>query len=890
MAITSPEKGWVTFNDYLCEMLGYSRPELLRRTWADLTHPDDLSADVRLFERVLRNEMDAYTLEKRFIRKDGGVVNTELSVRCTRHADGTVDHFLAILQDISHRKANEEELQRERTRLRLNEEYLRIFIDNAPAGVAMFDRDLRYLAYSRRWLSDYGIEGQDLHGRCHYEIFPEVPERWKEIHQRCLEGAKESCDEDLFVRADGSLQYLRWVIQPWRDQTGAVGGLVFFTEDISERVLSTLALRESEERFRVLIEDLDLGVLVRDPQDRVLVANRAARDILDIGELELGQITGRNYRCLYHEDGSEFPRDTVPSVMAARTKRPVRNVIIGIERPNSDAVRWLQVSAIPRLNERDELIHVLVSMSDISEKRLAERALRESEERLRTLNERFTLAVESAAIGVWELDLDSNELFWDRAMYAMYDVNPDEDPTPLAAWHRRIIPEDFDRVMKAAAYAIRHNKPYETEFRVIRRNGELRYLRSFGRTVHDVSGVPDRFIGISYDITRQRLLEEQLNQAEKMQAIGQLAGGIAHDFNNILTIINGYSDLLLASGYSSPENWREKVENIRHAGERAAMLTQQLLLFSRKAPRTSGSIDINATIRVMGGMLRRIIEEHIQLHMELTAAPAWANLDVARFEQILLNLCVNARDAMKDGGELHIRTTVLNLNQEEIAGHRGAQPGEYIRLEIADTGIGMSLHIQERIFEPFFTTKGVGHGTGLGLSTVYGVVNECSGFITVISAPGEGASFSVYLPAIAPPMHRAAKTAELQPGDGKRGKILVVEDEEPVREMIRTCLESAGFNVVTACNGVEAYDLFRDTPTVFDLLITDVIMPQRGGFELLRLIRQTDTELPVILISGYPGTAYDNDTATDSARRFVQKPFAPVHLLNVMDEMLRRGT
>jgi len=648
-----------------------------------------------------------------------------------------------------------------------------------------------------------------------------------------------------------------------------------------------LALRESEGRFRALIEDLDLGVILQDPQDRVLISNQAARDLLGLEIDDHGRVTSRDHRWqLIREDGTALSPEDTPSVVASRTRRPVLNQVVGANRLHTGERRWLRVSAVPRLASSGELLHVLVSIRDISEKRNQEVRLQQSEENLRRLNDRFTIAAESAGIGVFEFDLLSQQLIWDDAMYAMYDVSPGEFATDFDAWLARMHPDDLARVQALGLDAAQGLKSYDTEFRVVTRTGSTRHLRAFARIITNAQGEPVRMVGINFDITEQRRMAEHLSQSQKLQAIGQLAGGVAHDFNNLLTIISGYSDSLLHGRVPCAESVREKVEPIRDAAERAARLTRQLLLFSRRAPFQPEILDINECIRSMSQMLRRIIEENVELVLELCDLPALVEADPSQVEQAIMNLCLNARDSMGGGGRMRIATALVTLDESQLGANQGCKPGEFVQLAVSDTGVGMESAVLDRIFEPFFTTKPFGKGTGLGLATVYGSIKQSGGFITVNSRPLAGSTFFVHYPSARGKSVSAASMPEHEPAFTGSGRLLLAEDEQQVRTVVRESLEALGYHVVEARDGTEALALFNANPEQFDLLVSDIVMPEMNGTQLASAIQSRRPDFPVILMSGYASDSALGETRPGEFQRFIQKPFTPSALGRTLRDLL----
>jgi nitrogen-specific signal transduction histidine kinase/CheY-like chemotaxis protein len=388
------------------------------------------------------------------------------------------------------------------------------------------------------------------------------------------------------------------------------------------------------------------------------------------------------------------------------------------------------------------------------------------------------------------------------------------------------------------------------------------------------------------DITDRKSLEEQVRQSLKLEAIGQLAGGIAHDFNNLLTVITGYAETLLAAVDPADANFADIVE-IRRAAERAAVLTQQLLAFSRKQVLRPTLVDANEIVRDISGMIARLIGGNIELTVHGGHAPMTVLADRGQMEQVLLNLAVNARDAMPGGGRLEMLTRVADVSESEALHLYPMRPGRYVLLSVRDTGVGMSPEVRARAFEPFFTTKPVGEGTGIGLSTVYGIVKQSGGFIFVDSEPGHGTRFDVYLPLATATADARARSA----GDASRAArtILLVEDYRRVRELARKVLTRQGYRVLAAASGDEALEIVRAYSGSVDVIVTDVVMPGLSGPELVARVQELRPGIPVLYISGDARGALSVQGLEDEGVAFLQKPFTPAALAQKVGELARRS-
>ncbi len=445
-------------------------------------------------------------------------------------------------------------------------------------------------------------------------------------------------------------------------------------------------------------------------------------------------------------------------------------------------------------------------------------------------------------------------------------------------------PDDQELVMELET--LTPEGRYEVEYRLVRQDGEVRLVREVGEAVVDEEGAPLGEAGIVQDITEQRQVEAQLRQVQKMEAVGQLTGGVAHDFNNMLTAIIGNAELLLSDDLHLADRQREEVEEILKASERAAALTQQLLAFSRRQMLTPKVLDLNASVAEVQKLLRRLIGEDVEVITELDSALGSVKADPAQVGQVIMNLAINARDAMPDGGQLRIATANLDVDEADPRSQEAIVPGRYVMLVVSDTGRGIDEETRERIFEPFYTTKDTGAGTGLGLSTVYGIVKQSDGFINVDSEPGHGTTFKIYLPRvdeITEPLEPGSAPATLLQGTET---VLLVEDEEPVRTLVRTVLERNGYRVLEAPGGPEAIEIAERHEGPINLLLTDVVMPKMSGLELAERLTTLSPQLKVLYISGYAEEVLADRGLSDQGRALLQKPFTPGALTHRLRELL----
>jgi PAS domain S-box-containing protein len=526
---------------------------------------------------------------------------------------------------------------------------------------------------------------------------------------------------------------------------------------------------------------------------------------------------------------------------------------------------------------------IVVILFDITERKRAEEALSHSEEQYR-------LIAENTKDLICTLDLQGNFHYVSPSFKEVLGYSP-EELRGLNAFSL-IHPDDRETTTKIYQQALINKEAGNAEFRYRHKNGNWRVFESVGNWIFNGNGIPPKSVLVSRDITERKQTEEkmaalqvQLGQSQRMEAIGRLAGGIAHDFNNILAVIQGYSDLCL-SGIPKENPLREDLQAITNAVRRAANLISQLLAFSRRQTMKMEVIDLNPLLQNLEKMLRRVISEDVELLTILPDDLGRAKADSGQIEQILLNLAVNARDAMPSGGKLTIETANVTLKETNRQNHMGLTPGHYVMISITDTGLGMTQEVKERIFEPFFTTKEIGKGTGLGLSMVYGIVKQSGGHIGVDSEPGKGTTFRIYLPRVDEPLIEVEEKEIVGPPLGNE-TILVVEDEEEVRKLVARSLKKQGYKVLEASQGKEVFSLCEEQGGPIHLMVTDVVMPEMTGVELAKHIKQVYPEMKVLYMSGYNSDRVAIDCENlEKGIEFIQKPFTVYKLARKVREVL----
>jgi PAS domain S-box-containing protein len=655
-----------------------------------------------------------------------------------------------------------------------------------------------------------------------------------------------------------------------RDWTSDDGQLL---QEIGRRLADALTslhvvrrLRESEARYRGLMDNATDGFFLMDDQGTVHDVNRQACESLGMSREEL----------LGKTPFAFDPDITLAQITELKEAvNSGRTFVLDTRHRRKDGSTFPVELRVRKMDSEGEWRAVSLAR-DMTERKKAEESLGNSERRLRAF-------FETSNAGIIEIDATGHLVRANEAFCAMTGFTASE--LDRKEVREIIFPEDMELFLArwrelASGRADRSH----TELRYRRKDGTS--LWTLGNVVvlsRDDSGAPVACSAVVIDLTERKRLEDHLQRAQKMEAIGQLAGGVAHDFNNLLTVINGYSEILLAS-HSGQDGTNDAVTAIRDAGERAARLTRQLLAFSRKAIVEPKVLDLNELIGATTRMLSRLVGEDVTLVTELGEGLAAVRADAGQIEQVILNLAVNARDAMPKGGRLTISTDEIDIGAGEDWDGEALGPGRHVRLRVADTGSGMTEEVRARLFEPFFTTKGIGRGTGLGLATVYGIVRQANGHVSVDSTLGAGTVFTVLLPAVTASVVVAA--TEVRASARGTETILLVEDEDAVRALTRRILERQGYTLLEAADGREALRIADAHAGPIDLLLTDVVMPNLGGRDLAEAVRARRPETRVLYMSGFTDDAVVRHGVSVAADALLQKPFTPIALTRKVRSIL----
>lgn len=841
-------------------VVGYKPEELLRTNAFDLVHPDDLPAIEEKFA------LDAPYATFRHRHKNGSWRWVEVSGKVFKTPFGE-ERSVVILRDITERKQAEELLRESQASLamaqhimrvgswelelddlddinknplRWSDEVFRIF-GHAPGGIEVSNENFFRAVHpdDRALVAEAissALKNRTLYSIDHRIVLPNGTERV--VHEE----SKTVFDE----------------------QTGRPLRMLGVVQDITERNHVEVALRESQARWRTLVENVPDIIMTLDREGTILFINRVLEGFTR------GQVLGAN------------ALDFLPEDQRANSIQRLEHLFetgqhIYCQMPGPGANRepaWYSCRIGP-VRDGDKIVAVLLIATDITEQKIAEESLRESEARFRQIAENIEEVF-------WMVDFPAKsrmiyvspayEKIWGCTCKSLYE-NPESF---LNAVH----PDDRERV--ASACARQAEEKYDEIYRLLRPDGTTRWIRDRAFPIHNEAGEIYRIVGLAEDITERKQIELQFFQSQKMEAFGKLAGGVAHDFNNLLTVIGGYNEIVL-SAFGPNDPRRDFVEEIAKAAERASSLTRQLLAFSRQQVMQPKIINLNEVLGNVEKMLRRLIGEDIALITQPASDLECVKADPGQLENVLMNLAVNARDAMPGGGTLTISTQNTGL----LLDAAGVSMGRHVMLSVADTGVGMPDHIKAQIFEPFFTTKPIGHGTGLGLATCYGIVKQSGGFINVESKIGKGTTFKIHLPCVNGTIEENSSI----PGRAGMPKgnetLLFVEDEPNVRRLAVSVLQRLGYRVLEASDGEEACRIMESQPVPhLDLVITDVVMPQMGGRELVLSLRKTFPDVKVLFTSGYPNHAFDDAGLLDDKSVFMAKPFAPKRLALQVRELL----
>jgi two-component system cell cycle sensor histidine kinase/response regulator CckA len=854
--------GFITdVNPFLIRLLDYTREDFIGKTLWDLVAFKQIQESKAAFRELQ---------DKRYIRyedlpletRSGGRVNVEF-VSNVYDVDGK-SVIQCNIRDITARRQNDEALQQTRQRLSG-------IVTSAMDAIITVDEQQRIVLFNAAAETIFLCPQAEAMGQS-IERF--IPQRFHAAHSVHIRKFDES---GISNRAKGTLETL-WAVRANGEEFQMeaslskveVAGKKLFTviiRDVSARKRSEEALRE----YQRVVEGLEEMIVVVDRDYRYVIANRA---FLTFRELSAEQVIG-------HKVEDVVGQDVFTTHVKGKMDECFRGKVVQYEMVydfENPGKRDLFVAYYP-IESAHGVDRIAGIMQDITDRKRSEQALYKSEERFSKAFRSNPLAL-TISTEVEGRYLDVNNAFLDLLGYRRQDVIG-RTSADLRYWAEPLDRMEMLRQLKQNERLAKHPVRFKTA------KGKIREAEVWLEKI-ELDG-QRCLLGITRDVTEVQQLEAQFRQAQKMDAVGRLAGGIAHDFNNILGIVIGYGDLSL--GLIPADNLANRyVSESKKAAQRAALLTRQLLAFSRKQVAFPRILDLNDVVHNATSMFLRLVGEDIEIEFRPSRPLGSIKVDPGQIEQVLMNLVVNARDAMPSGGKIIIETADAELDDEYVSRHPGSRAGRHVVLVVSDTGCGMDESIKSQLFEPFFTTKAPGHGTGLGLSTVYGIVKQSDGYIVVYSETGKGTTFKIYFPRV------GGKAEELvlfrvegEPARGS-GTVLVVEDDKSMREITVKLLQDGGYRVVDAKDAEEALKILQAHSPEIDLLLTDVIMTGMSGAELVEQAKKGDRKLRVLFMSGYASDLVERQGVVMREASFLEKPFTRQSLLAKVYAALESNT
>ena len=850
MAWTVLPDGTLDFaNQHWLEYSGLSLEQALQDPTGTI-HPDDFPKVMEKW-RTKMAAVQPFEHEMRLRRADGEY--RWFLVRTVPMLDtgGKILKWYGTSTDIEDRKQIE-------TTLRQSEDHLRLVLDTTPALIHTGRSD-GYLDYfNQRWLEYVGVSLEHLQGwgwtaEIHPEDVDGMVKRWR----ASLASGEVFQYEARVRRADGEYRWMLHHKVPLRDGHGNIVKWYGSSVDVEDR-------KRAELQSRVLIDAIPQQIW-SGPSDGTLdYCNDRWRSYMGLG---LDELRGDGWQTMLHPEDRD-------RVLQAWHESVVHGTPYEQEERHRGAdgtYRWFLSRGVPLRDVEGHIVRWFGTNTDIEGRKQAEEKLQQSEHRFREVTESIDEVF-------WLKDTGTNEIIyvspayekvWGRSCESLYKAH--------RSWLDSVDPDDFERVEKATQRQLETD--YDLEYRIIRPDGSARWIHDRAFPIRDGEGEIYRIAGVAADITTHRELEQQLRQSQKMEAFGQLAGGIAHDFNNMLSVIQMHTSLLLDEEGMNPPV-KSSLQDIMATAERAGGLTRQLLTFSRREVKQARDLNLAEVVETMIKLLRRVLGEDIAIETRFASPLPVVHADPGMIEQVIMNLAVNARDAMPNGGRLSVTLKPEEIGDARTTRHPGVTPGQFVCLSVSDIGSGIAPENLSRIFEPFFTTKEVGKGTGLGLATVFGIVEQHRGWIEVESEVNRGTTFRVFLPAltsVAP--SRDAEPVQPKPRGGNEA-ILLVEDETALRVITRIALEQHGYRVFPAPTPAAALEIWEKKRGSIDLLLTDLIMPGgMSGRELAEQLLADEPGLKVIYTSGYSEDIVSRHLHLDQGRAFLQKPCSSIALL-----------
>ena len=756
-------------------------------------------------------------------------------------------------------------------------EYLESLFNYANAPIIVWDPQLKITRFNKAFESLTGRKTKEVIGKSLEILFQHDRVKGSmELIAKTLLGERWQIVEIDILHLDGSVRTVLWNSATIFAADGKTPvATIAQGHDITERKRAEEALWKSEELFRSLFDNMLNGFAYckmlfdrERPQDFIyLNVNKAFETLTG-----LKNVVGKKVSEVIPDI-----KESDPGLLERYGRVALTGIPEVFEVYLQALNMWFSISAYSPEKE------YFVAVFDVITER------KKAEEELRKSKERFEQVTENTEELIWEVDAQGLYTYVSPVVEKILGYKP-EEVVGKKHFFDFFAPDIKEKIKKAASeYFLRKQAIKKTSNKYLHKQGNIVLIETSGAPILDSKGILLGYRGVDIDITERRQIENQLRQSQKMEAVGQLAGGIAHDFNNVLTAIYGYGSAALRSMLQSDPN-RLNIEHLLEAAERAAQLTQSLLTFSRKQIINIKPVGLHEIISNVEKFLVRVIGEDIKVRIVFNESEINVFADSGQIEQVIMNLATNARDAMPKGGRFTIETALTELDSGFITKHGFGKPGKYAVISLTDTGIGMDEETRKRIFEPFFTTKGVGKGTGLGLAMVYGIVKQHDAYINVYSEPGKGTTFRIYLPVVQEGVKGISEESSVEtvmPHGTET--VLLAEDNEVLQRLITEVLSEYGYTVIIAKDGQDAVEKFTDNRDRIQLLLFDVIMPNKNGKEAYEEIRKMNPEVSVIFMSGYAADVIKDKGFLGDNLAFIAKPMTPINLLRKVREVLDRG-
>jgi PAS domain S-box-containing protein len=746
-------------------------------------------------------------------------------------------------------------------------------LENATDGFLVYDSEFHFSYLNGDGERLLGKSKSELLGKTQWEVFPETI--GTEIESQYRLAMKERVAVIFDSVYPPSETWLEIRVSP-----STMGGLLVWLRDVTARRQTEMqreqllrGIQAERQILSEIIEKSPVAISVMRAPDFIYELVNPALQALAPGK----QILGQPFADIWGDVSGPLVARLENVIATGRAFDAVDSPRSVQRDPGSPPETVFVTSSwIPLIGPSGSPDRILALTIETTERKRQEDRLRSSEARL-------SRAQRMANIGSWEQDPESGELQLSEDACRIFGIRPEESRTTMETLLSRVHPEDRVSVRETIQNAPARGGCSQTDHRIILPDGTERFLRQYIEPLGNDAG-QSRLLGTVQDVTEYKRLEEKFRRAQRLEGIARLAGGVAHDFNNLLVVINGYAQMIL-SGLKADDPLRERAQEIINAGNRAAALTRQLLAFSRKQVMRPRAINLDGLLTGLEKMLRRLIREDIEVKRNLTPGLWGVKADPDQVEQVIMNLVVNARDAMPKGGVLTIATSNVELGEEEVKGFLDLKPGRYVSLTVTDTGTGMTAETKRRLFEPFFTTKPSGEGTGLGLSMVYGIVKQHGGDVSFYSEPGLGSTFKIYWPATDQPIESAARPEGPRAPNHGTETVLLVEDDEKVRKLVRQMLLLQGYKVLETGQSSDAVGVASKHDGPIDLLLTDVVMPQMSGQQLAEQVVALRPGIKVVFMSGHPGSMASERGMFDPAAFLLQKPFT----MDTLGQILRHA-